>query len=90
MSKREKYLATLRSLSKRIRYIRIVPKSVPAGRYLAHNHVQHTVDATPGVNGFRAWTEPKPVRGGYAKCDCGWSGLRHYRPRRLPSAGVIG
>jgi hypothetical protein len=71
----------LRNLRWRVRYIRYVPTRVAAGRYLAHNHIEHTVDTTPGVNAFRAWTEPKPVRGGWAKCDCGWSGLPHYRPR---------
>jgi len=82
MTRRDADAATLRELCKRIRYIRgSVPQRVPRGRYLAYNHVQHTVDARPGENGFRAWTEPKPVRRGWAKCECGWSGLPHYRPK---------
>jgi hypothetical protein len=45
----------------RLRFIRTetIPRTVPAGRVLAHNHVRHTIDMTQGRNGFRAWTWPK-------------------------------
>jgi hypothetical protein len=59
-----------------------VPRSIPAGRILAHNHVQHTVDMGYGVNGFRCWTWPKDkVPRNFKRCKCGWSGLPHYRLR---------
>jgi hypothetical protein len=63
----------------RTRYVRVftVPRSIPAGRVLMHNHVQHTIDMPCGLNGFRAWTANKPLPG-FKRCRCGWSGLPHY------------
>ena len=55
-----------------------VPRKVPAGRVLAHNHVWHTVDFPNGANGFRCWTWPKgKVPRGFKRCGCGWAGLPH-------------
>jgi hypothetical protein len=46
---------------------------------LVHNHIQHSKNTPNGVNGFRAWTQlPAPEK--LVRCDCGWSGLPHYRP----------
>jgi hypothetical protein len=60
-----------------------IPRSIPAGRVLAHNHVQHTVDMPHSENGFRCWTWPKDkVPRNFKRCKCGWSGLPHYRLRR--------
>ena len=48
------------------------PKSIPAGRVLAHNGVAHN-------QGFRCWTWPKEnVPPGFAPCHCGsLNGLPH-------------
>ena len=55
-----------------------VPRKVPEGRVLAHNHVQHSIGMRPGVNGFRCWTWPKEsVPPHFVNCPCGWSGLPH-------------
>jgi hypothetical protein len=65
-----------------VRYVgRFIPKSVREGRILVHNHVRHTPTMQPRVNGFRAWTEDEGVlkEGKRVLCDCGWSGLTHYK-----------
>jgi len=55
-----------------------VPYSVPEGRVLMHNHVQHDADTPSGTNGFRGWTDSKPPPG-FVRCHCGWAhGLPHY------------
>ena len=53
-----------------------VPKEIPAGRVLVHNHVKHTTRTRSSVRGFRAWTQKLSDR--LAPCKCGWSGLPHY------------
>ena len=40
-----------------------VPRSVPKGRVLMHNHGLHDVDTPSGTNGFLGWTEPEPPPG---------------------------
>ena len=59
------------------KYVSRVPKKVRAGHVLCHNHILHTVDMPPGVNGFRAWFDKDPPDH-FAQCPCGWSGLPHY------------
>jgi hypothetical protein len=68
------------------RYVRdfTIPKSIPAGRVLVHNHIRHAVDTPSGINGFRAWTQKPSDQLG--RCNCGWSGLPHYRVRRMTHA----
>ena len=56
----------------------ILPKSIPAGRILAHNHVVHTLRTRSGTRGFRWWTwRQDEVPGNFESCPCGWSGLPH-------------
>jgi len=63
-----------------------LPRKVPVGRVLAHNHVMHTSGMGHGINGFRCWSWPKgKVPRNFGKCKCGWSGLPHYRHRKLCS-----
>jgi hypothetical protein len=59
-----------------------VPRKIPKGRVLVHNHVvpvgfhkwlQH------GASGFRAWTQKKSER--LVRCHCGWTDLPHYHVR---------
>jgi hypothetical protein len=70
-------------MKKRLRYVAVftIPKSIGKGRVLMHNHVQHSVDTVCGENGFRAWTD-NHVWPNFKPCDCGWSGLTHYRIKR--------
>ena len=64
-----------------MRYVRIgtLPRTIPTGKVLVHNHIRHEADTTAGMNGFRAWTQApsKDLK----RCDCGWAGLPHYRPK---------
>lgn len=63
------------------RYIgRGVPRTVPTGRVLVHNHVQHEPDTPVGVNGFRAWTQKPGDEISVLECACGWAPLAgaHY------------
>jgi hypothetical protein len=55
-----------------------VPRNVPKGHVLMHNHVLHDADTPSGTNGFRGWTASKPPPG-FVRCHCGWAhGLPHY------------
>lgn len=75
------------ALPKSMRYLTIVPHSVPAGRIVAHNHVRpHDFHAsyTLGLNGFRAWTDDADEQH-YERCACEWASgklAEHYRVRR--------
>jgi hypothetical protein len=40
-----------------------------------------------GLNGFRAWTDVKPLTG-FRRCNCGWSGLPHYS--QVPGYKCVG
>lgn len=56
-----------------------VPREVPEGRVLAHNHIRHTTRTGNGVRGFRCWTWPAGKQPDhFAPCRCGWAGLPHY------------
>jgi len=70
------------------RYVgRFIPRTIPPGRVLVHNHVMHDVDTPPGWNGFRAWTQDKNDEpAALVRCPCGWAGLPHYRVRGLGAA----
>jgi hypothetical protein len=65
-----------------------LPRRLPKTGVIVHNwiHAQWE-DQRPGRNGFRAWIEPKP-KTGRPLCQCGWSGLPHYRTSGLGIAGV--
>jgi hypothetical protein len=54
-----------------------VPKSIPEGRVLCHNHVRHGARTTSGLNGFRGWTDTE-IPKNFVKCPCGWADLPHY------------
>lgn len=63
------------------RYIRSVPKEIPAGKILCHSGViPETVDQRPGSNGFRPWLDDEAKSEKYGPCNCGWSGLPHHMP----------
>jgi hypothetical protein len=64
-------------------YVGVIPKRMRKGyAYLCHNRVAREVDTMPGVNGFRAWWTAE-LPDGFVPCQCGWSGLPHYRHSRL-------
>src|SRR5690348_7216501 len=62
-------------------YIKNVPRQLPKGeRVLVHNCVHaEWQDQKPGVNGFSCWTAWIGRHSNMEPCDCGWSGLPHYR-----------
>ena len=68
------------------RYVRTmtVPRTIPPGRILVHNHVRPRGFPNVGVgqDGFRAWTDiPKPKEYRPVVCHCGWEPQlgKHYR-----------
>jgi hypothetical protein len=61
-------------------YIFDVPRTLPPeGGVIVHNHVQHEPLTVPGMVGFQAWTQSIDDEPLIEFCDCGWSGLPHYR-----------
>ena len=62
-------------------YLSTVPRQVPEGRIVVHNHVRPAKQL--GDRGFRAWTEAAdtPLR---VPCPCGWAPhlAKHYRVDR--------
>ena len=70
----------------RFRDLSEVPRRLPKAGVLVHNSVHaQWEDQRPGRNSFRVWMEPKPRTG--PLCQCGWSGLPHYR---TPGLGIAG
>jgi hypothetical protein len=63
-------------------YLQDMPTKLPAnGHVIVHNSVRPAERL--GERGFRAWTQkPNPVK--LKRCDCGWSGLLHFRVRQRP------
>jgi hypothetical protein len=65
-----------------LNYLETLPRKLPKGdKVIVHNRVHaQWEDQWPGDSGFRVWTELKRKLPKSAKpCDCGWSGLPHYR-----------
>jgi hypothetical protein len=59
-----------------------MPRTIPKGRVLAHNHIMHTAWMPNGLNGFPCWTMPEDnIHKSFVPCPCGWSGLPHYAHR---------
>jgi hypothetical protein len=61
-------------------YVFNLPKAVPVGKVLVHNHVRPTLRL--GFAGFRAWFDDPGQE--YEICDCGWAPKlnKHYRVAR--------
>jgi hypothetical protein len=74
----------------KVDYVDRIPKTVPPGSILVHNHVRANASGRkswkgmtkPGTRGFRAWLDQQ--RAHYVPCDCGWAPhlAEHYRVRR--------
>jgi hypothetical protein len=63
-----------------------MPRTVRSDVFLWHNHVIHTTSTGHGERGFRCRWAYKPVDyRQFVRCECGWSGLPHYRVRCLGS-----
>jgi hypothetical protein len=61
-------------------YIFDVPlKLPPEGLAIVHSHDRHDAHTLPGAHGFRAWIQSPDEEPLIESCDCGWSGLAHYR-----------
>jgi hypothetical protein len=59
-----------------------VPRKVPEGKFIWHNHVQHCVGMGHGVNGFRYRAGRRPINYRmFMRCQCGVIGLPHYSIR---------
>ncbi len=68
--------------SRKMKYLRSMPKYVPAGKVVVHNHVRPQRGL--GMDGFRAWLQsPDPAR--LVECDCKWAPelSQHFRVRPL-------
>jgi hypothetical protein len=61
-------------------YVFNLPKAVPVGKVLVHNHVRPTSQL--GFAGFRAWLDDPEDK--YEICHCGWAPKlsEHYRVAR--------
>ena len=64
-----------------------IPRSIPPGRVLMHNHVVHGPDWVCGLNGFRCWTADARFAD-FEECPCGYGGLKHYARKEHVSTGV--
>lgn len=63
------------------RYIRSIPKAIPAGKIVCHNGAMpETPVQPPGMNGFRVWLDDEAKSDEYGPCNCGWGGLPHHMP----------
>jgi hypothetical protein len=61
-------------------YILDVPLTPPPnGLVIVHSHDRHEAHTVPGPYGFRAWMQSPDDEPLIEPCDCGWSGLMHYR-----------
>jgi hypothetical protein len=59
-----------------------IPRKVPKGRFIWHNHVQHCVGMGHGHNGFRYRNGLLPVDyRKFERCHCGVIDLPHYKIR---------
>jgi hypothetical protein len=67
-----------------------LPRKVPEGKFIWHNHVQHSVGMSPGLNGFRCWNGLLPIDyRQFERCHCGWIDLPHYKRRGIGSGKCV-
>ena len=68
-----------------MKYLVRTPKELVPGYVIVHNHFRHTPRTPPrNSGGFRVWIE-RPGVERRELCDCGWSGLPHYRTAQSPA-----
>jgi hypothetical protein len=70
-----------------VEYLRRLPKAVPAGSVLVHNHVRPTRHLN--MRGFRAWLS-QPDLDAFEVCACGWASKLgpHFRVRVIKKGGA--
>jgi hypothetical protein len=67
-----------------------IPRKVPEGKFIWHNHVQHCVGMGHGLNGFRYHSELLPIDyRNFERCHCGVIDLPHYKIRGLGSGKCV-
>ena len=67
-----------------------IPRSVPKGKFIWHNHVAHCVGMGHGVNGFRYRNGLLPVDyRKFERCHCGVIDLPHYKIRGIGSGKCV-
>jgi hypothetical protein len=76
-------------LSPNLRYGQI-PRKMPKGKFIWHNHVQHCVGKPHGTNGFRYRNGLLPINHRkFERCYCGVIELPHYKIRGLGSGKCV-
>ncbi|MGB9392467.1 MAG: hypothetical protein WCB70_21105 [Xanthobacteraceae bacterium] len=74
----------------RLTFTRPIPRKVPEGKFLWHNHVQHCVGMPHGWNGFRYRYGMLPVNyRKFERCQCGVTELPHYKVRGAGSGKCV-
>ena len=59
-----------------------IPRKVPKGKFIWHNHIQHCVGMGHGINGFRYRNGLLPINyREFERCHCGVIDLPHYKIR---------
>jgi len=67
-----------------------MPRKIPEGKFLWHNHVMHCEGMLQGCNGFRYCAGWLPVdREAFERCHCGVVPLLHYKIRGLGSGKCV-
>jgi hypothetical protein len=67
-----------------------VPRKVPAGKFLWHNHIMHCVGMGHGLNGFRYCAGWLPVDyKQFERCRCGVIPLPHFAIRGMGSGKCV-
>ena len=67
-----------------------IPRKVPKGKFIWHNHIQHCVGMSHGLNGFRCWNGLLPIDyRQFERCHCGWIDLPHYKRRGVGSGKCV-
>jgi hypothetical protein len=51
----------------------------PEGLVIVHSHDRHDAHTVPTAHGFRAWMQSPDDEPLIEACECGWSGVPHYR-----------
>ena len=67
-------------------YLGRLPKAVPSGKILVHNHIRRPARSEDiGVRGFRVWLQLTAYDDDVVVCDCGWAPElgKHYITARL-------
>ena len=73
-------------------YLRREPRSIPAGQFLVHNHIQRPPRDQVGVNGWRIWVQDAdPSNAPLVPCDCGWAARlgTHHKVKRTMEAQEV-